>query len=267
MTSAPVVIGLDIETTGLESDCDILELGMIAFDADRSPVAEFSVTIAARPVEELQDRCIPYVRQMHDSNGLWDDLSVADTRSYAEAEALAVSWLTEVTRGEKLPMFGNSITFDRNAVANHMPDLYEMFHYRSVDATSIYLAASLFYGVDVAHVESGHRVLSDLRDGMALLTRTFDGLLDTLGPVWAATQPGGGVDMPSLYVALHRTDIPDPLSDDQLEYLFTIPEETMTAILTGNTGSPAADQIASALIARGNSFIERVVGDGEDGNS
>lgn len=141
----PAFIGLDIETTGLDPKVDnILEVGIVIFDDTLAPYACKSWLVAGSrnrstkhmwAIEHLDAK----VREMHTESGLLDDLAAGPKEMMEDVEAEAISYIRQFT-DEPLPMLGSSVTFDRSFLAERMPDLLKAFHYRSVDATSVYLA-------------------------------------------------------------------------------------------------------------------------------
>lgn len=181
-------LGLDVETTGTDPHgspaAGLLELGMIAYTADLQPVAVFS-SLVASPVAlaHRETGVCGYVDQMHTANGLWEEIDAADHTEITpeKVQQAALDWMTinDVPRG--LPMLGSSVTLDRTFLAAEMPELLDSFHYRSVDATGLRLAATITAGVDDAVLREGrngstHRTLDDIQDSADLVKRTLAAL-------------------------------------------------------------------------------------------
>ncbi|BAF54897.1 oligoribonuclease [Corynebacterium glutamicum] len=144
MKPKPAFIGLDLETTGLDAHSGvILEVGIIIFDDDLMPIAARS-WLTNELVEKESIVSAPVVEVMHEESGLWEDLKTGHTQPLRQVEAEASAWILEAG-ANKLPMLGSSVTFDRTWLDHHMPQLHRMFHYRSVDATSVLLASTSLY--------------------------------------------------------------------------------------------------------------------------
>lgn len=144
MKPKPAFIGLDLETTGLDAHSGvILEVGIIIFDDDLMPIKARS-WLTNELVEKEAIVSAPVVEVMHEESGLWDDLKSGHTQPLRQVEAEASAWILEAG-AKSLPMLGSSITFDRMWLDHHMPQLHRMFHYRSLDATSVLLASTSLY--------------------------------------------------------------------------------------------------------------------------
>ena len=160
-------LGLDIETTGLENGALILEVALVLFDSNLNPVTHTSETIY-HPIGEVYEAMGDYVTDMHTTNGLLEDIKNTNPeKTIRTVESNLCDWIAENTSGTPLPMLGSSIHFDRTLVSQQMPDLYEKFHYRSIDATSIKLAAQGLSATEIQAPEkigTQHRGYDDLLD-------------------------------------------------------------------------------------------------------
>jgi oligoribonuclease len=112
-----------------------------------------------------------FVRQMHTSSGLLEELSAGMT--LAEAEAQAMAYIKQfVPEERKAPMAGNSIATDRGFIARDMVELDEHVHYRMVDVSSIKELARRWYPRAYFHApekQGGHRALADIKESIAEL--------------------------------------------------------------------------------------------------
>ena len=163
--SREYALGLDIETTGLEDTALILEVALILFDSKLNSVAHTSETIY-HPINEVYAAMGDYVTNMHTTNGLLEDIKNTDSeKTIHTVETHLCDWISENTSGAPLPMLGSSIHFDRTLVSQQMPDLYNKFHYRSIDATSIKLAAEGLSATEIQapeNIGTQHRGYDDL---------------------------------------------------------------------------------------------------------
>lgn len=166
-------LGCDCETTGLDPEKDaLLEIGLIAFDEKLNEMCSFESVIY--PATNARNLTNSFVTQMHENNGLFEDIDAYDNKAdilTQVVEAKALSWLDSNNVPRKLPMLGSSVTFDRDFVRKNMPALHDRFHYKSLDATSVEYAATAVAGVNpdiIANRDSyskdTHRVLNDIRN-------------------------------------------------------------------------------------------------------
>lgn len=147
----PELIWVDLETTGLDAEEDvILELAIVLTDYKGNVIADDSWVIFDdhknsyyNHIDYVKNGGDPFVNDMHTKSGLWDAVSSPESAHYLhDAEEEAVRFLIEngAIWGE-LPMAGSSISgVDRPFMKHHMPTLHDFFHYRSLDVTSFKLA-------------------------------------------------------------------------------------------------------------------------------
>lgn len=191
--------GVDVETTGLDHNSEfLLEVGVVAFDENFSVIGKpfQSLIIDAektpRAINMMGD--IPW--DMHMENGLVNEIGeILDSREdqlgskdilieqglrAVDVEKKFFQWVDQfdVDPGE-IPLLGSSITLDRNFLTKYMPSMASFFHYRSLDATSLFLMAQTLgtnktnlleraeakadvkYG-DLFHDYPAHRVIHDI---------------------------------------------------------------------------------------------------------
>lgn len=147
----PAFVGLDVETTGLDPDVDrILELGIVVFDDHLEPMTYRSWVTANS--DDLGEHDMDEVVQiMHKNSGLLHDIRTDDNPSIWHAEREAVSFLQRFG-ATNLPMLGSSVSFARSMLQAWMPELLEVFHYRSLDATSVKLARQALHPIHDDHL-------------------------------------------------------------------------------------------------------------------
>jgi len=165
------LVWIDCEMTGLELAHDALvELAVLVTDSELNVLGE-GVDVVIRPPDEALRQMGDFVRQMHTSSGLLEELSAGMT--LAEAEAQAMAYIKEfVPEARKAPMAGNSIATDRGFIARDMHELDQHVHYRMVDVSSIKeLARRWFPRAYFAAPEKqgGHRALADIQESIAEL--------------------------------------------------------------------------------------------------
>lgn len=130
-----MICWLDMETDGLARDCVVLELGWVLTTDDLEVVKEGSaVRGKLLDVESLRDRADEVVRQMHDDNGLWDEVRASDLWAHDVYGALVEDLDTFVPEGELIVPGGTGVArFDLNLLQRDAPALYEWFTYWTYD--------------------------------------------------------------------------------------------------------------------------------------
>ena len=109
-----------------------------------------------------------FVRDMHTTSGLLDDLPGGMTMAQAQEAVLAYvrEWVPEP---RKAPLAGNSVGTDKTFLDRDMPELVEHLHYRVIDVSSIKELARRWYPrVYFASPEKhgGHRALADILESI-----------------------------------------------------------------------------------------------------
>lgn len=179
-------VGIDVETTGLDArDDDLIELGIILLNEALYPVKSFSSVINPGDVDASIEKMPEFVYDMHMENGLIPEMENAP--SVSNVEKMACNFLID-NDAVNLPMVGSSITLDRNFLQEHMPRLYSLIHYQSIDATSLRLAANttgadtndvyqwsdeyaegIFSQFDENFIGKEHRVIYDIIKSVSLI--------------------------------------------------------------------------------------------------
>jgi oligoribonuclease len=160
---------LDLEMTGLDPHHDaILQAALIVTNRNLEPLEEYACDIW-QPEAELE-KMIPFVRDMHELNGL-----VERVRKSKLDLAAAEKRLLERVAGwcpYQAVLCGNSIGQDKRFVERHMPGLAGYLSYRIVDVSSIKVLARLWHGDAAVHKkpdEGEHDALVDIRNSIAEL--------------------------------------------------------------------------------------------------
>jgi oligoribonuclease len=121
---------IDIETTGLDTNDDILEIACIMTTPDLQPIFEREYVIH---YDGCTDKMSDWVRETHTRTGLFDKAKQSRTTILDAEDDL----LKEIGIRDGFIMAGNSIHFDRGFIKKKMPRLFEKFHYRVMDVSSI----------------------------------------------------------------------------------------------------------------------------------
>jgi oligoribonuclease len=165
------IVWIDCEMTGLSLERDaLIEVAALVTDFELNQLGDGVDLVIAPPAEALE-QMDDFVRGMHTTSGLLDDLEKGVTLEDAQAQVLAYvrEWVPEP---RKAPLGGNTVGTDRNFLARDMPELESHLHYRIIDVSSIKEPARRWYPrayFNAPAKSGGHRALADIRESIAEL--------------------------------------------------------------------------------------------------
>lgn len=174
MTSTPAngssdrIVWIDCEMTGLDLHSDALvEVAAVVTDSELRVLGEGVDVIIAPPPEAIEAMG-DFVRTMHTTSGLLDELSGGVTLQQAQDAVLDYvrAWVPEPG---KAPLAGNSVGTDKTFLDRDMPELVGHLHYRVIDVSSIKELARRWYPrVYFASPakRGGHRALADILESI-----------------------------------------------------------------------------------------------------
>lgn len=191
-TKTPAAIcWLDVETTGLDPECDVLlEVAMVITDAQLNELTRAQVTIRhdRRVLAALIERperpheIVALIYSMHEANGLLNECCSNLAVSLQEAQKRLVKAVRDALartpnppeEGEKpfVLIGGCSPNFDRTFVSRYMPQLADVFHYRLIDATCLRFALDKWGSQQLPEKDKRHRALPDAEAALNLARRT-----------------------------------------------------------------------------------------------
>ena len=172
--------------TGLDPAVDeLVEVAVVITDYDLAPVDEgFQVVI--KPSAEALEQMNDFVRDMHATSGLLDQLETG--LDLAEAEAQVLSYIQQfVPDAQSAPLAGNTIGTDRMFLQKYMPLVHEHLHYRNIDVSTIKELSKQWF--PKAYYQSpdkngGHRALADILESIRELAYYRSAVfVDAPGPV------------------------------------------------------------------------------------
>ena len=154
--------------TGLDVTRDaLIEVAVVITDADLNivdPGIDVLITPPAEALEGMND----FVRQMHTSSGLLDELPSGTTMKDAQQQVL--DYIRRfVPTPKKALLAGNSVGTDKMFLEANMPLVIDHLHYRLVDVSSIKELAKRWYrkAFEEAPVKhGGHRALADILESI-----------------------------------------------------------------------------------------------------
>lgn len=154
--------------TGLDLANDaLIEVAALVTDSELNILGD-GVDVVIKPSAEALAQMGDFVREMHTSSKLLEELDGGTTMADAQAQVLA--YITEhVPQPNKAPLAGNSIGTDKTFLARDMPELVEHLHYRVIDVSTIKELSRRWYAR--AYFQSppktgGHRALGDIKDSI-----------------------------------------------------------------------------------------------------
>ena len=162
------LVWIDCEMTGLDIRADALvEVAALVTDFDLNVLGD-GVDVVIKPPPEALDQMIEFVRKMHISSGLIEELDGGTTLEDAQAQVL--TYVKEhCPDGSRPPLAGNTVATDRSFLARDMGTLESFLHYRIVDVSSIKELSRRWYprAYYSAPSKSGtHRALADIQESI-----------------------------------------------------------------------------------------------------
>ena len=145
----------------------MIEVAVVITDADLNivdPGIDVLITPPAEALEGMND----FVRQMHTSSGLLDELPSGTTMEDAQQQVL--DYIRRfIPTPKKALLAGNSVGTDKMFLEANMPLVIDYLHYRLVDVSSIKELAKRWYrkAFEEAPVKhGGHRALADILESI-----------------------------------------------------------------------------------------------------
>jgi oligoribonuclease len=162
------LVWIDCEMTGLDLGADaLIEVAALVTDFELNVIGD-GIDVIVEPPQEALDQMDDFVRSMHTSSGLLEELP--DGVPLADAEQQVLGYITQhCPTGSRPPLAGNTVATDRSFLARDMAQLESFLHYRIVDVSSIKELARRWYprAYFGAPPKSGnHRALADIQESI-----------------------------------------------------------------------------------------------------
>lgn len=169
--AADRIVWIDCEMTGLSIENDaLIEVAALVTDFELNQVGE-GIDVVIKPEPAALEQMDDFVRTMHTTSGLLEELDGGVTM--AEAQQQVLDHIRRyVPEPGKAPLGGNSVATDRAFLARDMPELEGYLHYRIIDVSSIKELSKrwyprAYYASPQKH--GGHRALADITESIAEL--------------------------------------------------------------------------------------------------
>ncbi|MDT3767442.1 oligoribonuclease [Gleimia hominis] len=162
------LVWIDCEMTGLDLEHDaLIEVAVVVTDAQLN-IVDPGIDVLIKPSDAALDHMGDFVRKMHTSSGLLEDL--ADGIDMEQAQAQVLQYIKRfVPRKGKGLLAGNTIGTDKMFLERDMPEVIDHLHYRVVDVSSLKeLAKRWFHRTfeEAPEKHGGHRALADIRESI-----------------------------------------------------------------------------------------------------
>jgi len=170
MESDKDLVWLDLEMTGLEPERDtILEIATVVTDGELNELAE-GPSLAIHQPDDVLARMDPWCVEQHGRSGLTERARKSAV-TMADAQARTLEFVAHWCPPGKALLCGNTIGQDRRFLLRYMPLLYNHFHYRSIDVSTIKELVRRWYpGESYVYAKAKHHeALADIRESIAEL--------------------------------------------------------------------------------------------------
>ncbi|GIT79258.1 oligoribonuclease [Leifsonia sp. LS1] len=166
--SSDRLVWIDCEMTGLDLEVDeLVEIAVVITDFELN-VLDPGLSIVIKPDTSAFENMNDFVRDMHTTSGLIEE--IPNGKSLGEAEYEVLEYVLKfVPNARTAPLAGNTIGTDRMFLAKYMPRLDNHLHYRNVDVSSIKeLSRRWFPRVyfNAPGKNGGHRALADILESI-----------------------------------------------------------------------------------------------------
>ncbi|MDY3049519.1 MAG: oligoribonuclease [Rothia sp. (in: high G+C Gram-positive bacteria)] len=166
--SSERIVWIDCEMTGLSLESDaLIEVAALVTDGDLNILGS-GVQVVIKPEPEALEQMNDFVRQMHTSSGLLDDLEQG--LSLPEAQQLVLAYIKQwVPEAGKAVLAGNSVGTDKTFLVRDMPELVDYLHYRVIDVSTIKELSRRWFekaAYNSPAKTGNHRALGDIQDSI-----------------------------------------------------------------------------------------------------
>lgn len=176
----PTMLWIDIETTGLDNDRDvILEIGLIGTDNEGHVIPgmvwESLIWEASDHYRDRFDNMDDFVQKMHLASGLLEEMASDpdDFMSLNSAENSILTFLhnREIQKGQ-LYLAGSSVHFDNGFLEHYMHKIPDFLNYRQINVSTLKVLCQELNPELYAKIQKTtlpmkrHRSLPDLVDSL-----------------------------------------------------------------------------------------------------
>ena len=164
------LIWLDLEMTGLDPEKErIIEIGTIVTNKNLDIIGQ-SDGIAIHQDDEILNNMDDWNKTHHRNSGLLNRV-IKSKVSEKQAEEQIILFLEKYSDPGWSPICGNSVCQDKLFLFKYMPKLFNFFHYRMIDVSTIKELAKRWNhkSSKMINKKSAHTVISDINDSISEL--------------------------------------------------------------------------------------------------
>lgn len=154
--------------TGLDLEQDaLIEVAVLITDGELN-ILDDGLDVIIKPSQVAVDQMNDFVRTMHTTSGLLEELPSG--MNMKEAERQVLDHIKKyVPEPRKAQLGGNSVGTDKTFLVRDMPEVIDYLHYRIIDVSTIKELSRRWY--PRAYYQSpektgNHRALGDIRDSI-----------------------------------------------------------------------------------------------------
>ncbi|MCT1367405.1 MULTISPECIES: oligoribonuclease [Kocuria] len=162
------IVWIDCEMTGLDLEQDaLIEVAVLITDGELN-ILDDGLDVIIKPSQVAVDQMNDFVRTMHTTSGLLEELPSG--MNMKEAERQVLDHIKKyVPEPRKAQLGGNSVGTDKTFLVRDMPEVIDYLHYRIIDVSTIKELSRRWY--PRAYYQSpektgNHRALGDIRDSI-----------------------------------------------------------------------------------------------------
>ncbi len=163
-----LLVWIDLEMTGLNPQYDvILEIAVVVTDNNLDIIAQGPDLIIHQP-EEVMNSMQDYVKNMHTLSGLYAQV-LSSKISTPDAQDQVLNFLKKYCMPGTALLCGNSVWMDKAFLSMYMPELYNFFHYRILDVSTLKELAKRWYPdqkLNITSKSESHRALEDILESL-----------------------------------------------------------------------------------------------------
>jgi oligoribonuclease len=198
------LIWIDCEMTGLDPGIDeLVEIAVVITDYSLTPLDD-GIDAVIKPTDEALNQMGDFVRTMHRTSGLLDEIPQGVSLEVAEKQVLDYFAHHHLTP-RSCSLAGNSVGTDRMFLRKYLPGVHDFLHYRNVDVSTIKELSRRWFPKVFFHQpekNGGHRARADIFESIRELDYYRRAVfVDEPGPSSdeaknAATQANGFLPLP-----------------------------------------------------------------------
>jgi len=163
-----IISWVDVESNGTSPEIDaFLEIAVAFTDFNGELLTEPYTSLVATPdVSKAMIACEPFVKEMHEKSGLWNDLWTMEAQQPDHIDNELSTIVQQFGEDSLFYFGGNSLNLDRRFSELYLPKFYRRISHRSVDVTTLSLVLQESKTAPMFRKRGQHRALPDVLDSI-----------------------------------------------------------------------------------------------------